>query len=438
MTVTQGGVPATRRIEEGTHRYPSKIERWRSVLSASDVALASLLLVSLLVRVVQLPEPRNALIFDEVYYVNAARVILGWPVPAEDPYAGAPAGIDPNAEHPPLGKVLIAASMRLLGDDAWGWRLPSILAGVSAIALLYAIVRAAGGDPWLGVIAAGLFSLDNLVLVHSRIATLDMMLLAFLLLGAWLFLRGWPLLGGAACALAALVKLTGVYGLLALFLFMAGAATWTWWHTRRVPVARLRDALLLVAGFLPVWIAGLWLLDRWVTSFATPWEHLRFMLDYGVALTRDGGPLDYESNPWQWLFNEVQMPYLRVDEQLWVGDTLVGTRPVIFFRGAMNPVLIGAAPLAAGYAAWRAWRTGDRLALWTAAWLAGTYLPFYPLSMGLGRISYIFYLLPTLPAVAVAIALLLREPRLPRPAVWAFLAAALTAFVGYFPFRDIP
>lgn len=101
MAVTQGGVSAPRRSDAGADRQPSGIGRWRRVLSASDVALAVLLVASLLVRVVQLPEPRHSLIFDEVYYVNAARVILGWPVPAAQPYAGAPAGIDPNAEHPP-------------------------------------------------------------------------------------------------------------------------------------------------------------------------------------------------------------------------------------------------------------------------------------------------------------------------------------------------
>ena len=56
-------------------------------------------------------------IFDEKYYVNASRVVAGVPMSSIDTYANAsPAGTDPNGEHPQLGKVIIAATIRLFGD----------------------------------------------------------------------------------------------------------------------------------------------------------------------------------------------------------------------------------------------------------------------------------------------------------------------------------
>ena len=393
-----------------------------------------MLLSSVLFRVVWLPKPDGALIFDESYYVNAARTILGLPVRRRAD-AEQVVGRDPNREHPPLGKVLIAASMRVLGDNAFGWRMPSVIAGSASLLLLYGIIRAAGGGAWLAVLGAALFAFDNLALVHSRIGSLDMMLVALLLLGAWLALRDRPLIAGAAFGLAALIKLNGVYGLAAAVLVELVRGFWAWRSAGR-PAVHVRAIALLVAGCLSVWLGGLWLLDWQFGLYATPWEHLRYILQYGLSLTRAAGPMNQESYPWQWLLNDVPMTYLRTDTQILANDQIVASFPTVFFRGAMNPFIIGAAPLGIGYAVWRAVRCRDAVALWAVVWIAATYVPFYPLALVQHRISYIFYFLPTLPAVTVAVALFVRHSGLPRVAQWTYVGAVLLGFAAL-PFRTM-
>lgn len=394
-------------------------------LTPDPIHVLGLVLVAAgVTRAYRLRTPDAALIFDEQYYVNAARIILGLDVPAGAPYAGQPSGLDPNLEHPPLAKLLIAGSMWLFGDDGFGWRFPSLLAGMACIVLVYGIVRAVSDDAWLAVLTASIFALDNLVLVHSRIATLDILFVALVLLGAWYWLRGWHLAAGIACGVAALVKLPAVLGLAALALLGVGACIRSVLRDRALDRRAARGTILLLLGFVTVWLGGLWLLDLAFTDYTTPWSHVRFMLDYGFSITGGGASAAPDSEPWQWLANEVQMPYFRVDDS-------------IYFRGAMNPVVLAAALVAVPYVAWRAWRFREPLSLWVVAWVATTYVFFYPLVLLTHRTTYLFYVLPTLAAFAVAIALLLREPRLPRAVTWACLLAVAVGFYVYYPFQHV-
>jgi dolichyl-phosphate-mannose-protein mannosyltransferase len=407
-------------------------------LASPSVVLGLVMVAAAFVRALWLATPHGSLIGDENFYVNAARIIAGVQVPPGHPYAGAHLGLDPNIEHPPLGKLLIAGSIRLFGDNALGWRLPSLVAGMFAILLLYAIVRAAAADAWLGVLAASIFAFDNLALVHSRIATLDMPLVAFLLLAVWLWLHRWRLAAGAVLGIAALVKEVAIYGLAALVLIDLVTLGAGWLHERTLPKDLLRGLLTLLATFTFVSLGGLWLLDLAFSTYNTPWQHVHQMLHYGLSLQRSGGPAGEESRPWQWLANEVQMHYLRTVETISSGGHVTATRDLINFRGAMNPLVIGTAPIALGYSAWRAWRVRDRLSIWVVSWVACTYLALYPLVLFSNRTMYIFYFLVTLPAVAVAIAQLLLETALPRAATFVFSLVLLVTFLDYYPFRRIP
>lgn len=401
----------------------------RGVLSFGFL-LFQLLLVSVLLRALWLDQPDGRTIFDESYYVNAARVMLDIPVASGEPYSGAQPGLDPNTEHPPLGKAIIAGSMALFGDNPYGWRIPSIIFGTAAIALTAGIVLAAGGSSVAALTAAFLLAFDNLAFVHSRIATLDAFLVAFSLLAVFCYLRRWPVAAGVALALAGLVKINGLW----LGLAFAAFEAYLVWREREALQARLRQLALAAAGALATFGAGLFVLDRFFTTYATPFQHLQRIFGYGLGLKAGAKPGE-SSYPWDWLLNQVQMPYYHLDRVVQANGEVLRRSSEISFTGAMNPYLIFLAPVALGLAANCMWSGRSRLAALALFWAAATYLPFFPLA-ALGRVSYIFYFLPTVPAVAIGIALLLE--RLPQPARWSYLGLYLFGFVSLFPFRILP
>ncbi len=450
-TTTAGAVeaPQTDAVEVvAPPRAPDRLARLRALgerlrglnegYNWAPLILVLLIGFSLGFRLLWLDKPDGALIFDEKYYVNAARVILGLPVPEGDPYRDNQPGLDPNAEHPPLAKLLMAATMRAFGDNAWGWRLPSVILGTLSIPLIYGITRRVGGSPETATLATFLYAFDNLVFVHSRVGVLDIPLVFFLLLGVWCYLIGRPALAGLALAAATLCKIGGLYGLGALVAFeglrllraRVQGGSWSW--------RSLRPLLITTVVFA---LAFPWLLaalDNVWSTYKNPVDHVRHIFTYGFALTREAGPQGQESNPWQWLLNEVEMTYLRTDVQVMENNAVTETRAVIHFRGAMNPYVIAIAPLALGWAVHSAFKRRDDLSFFVLALAAATYGPFWPAAMIAHRISYLFYFLPTIPAVAIGAARFLYGPAIPAAVRWAFIGAVLLGFYGYFPFRIIP
>jgi predicted membrane-bound dolichyl-phosphate-mannose-protein mannosyltransferase len=401
--------------------------------------LALVLLLAFVLRIIWLNLPSNSLIFDEQYYVNAARVLLGWP--ATTHYASSPPGFDPNTEHPPLGKLLIAGSMLLFGDNGIGWRVPSVVAAMIALAAVYQIVRATSRSIWLAVLVVALVSLDNLTLVHGRIGTLDMLVLAPMLVAAWLALRRRWVLAGVALGIALLIKVTAIYAVGAIVLYVLLTDGPAWWKARRVPWLDLLAPLGFLLVTFSIAIGGLAVLDARYTKFTTPIDHIVRIVSYGTNLrapATSGVCPEADSRPWDWIFNECQITYLRRDVTVRQGETVVSKHATVDFRGAFNPLLAAAVPFVGLFCVWYAWRTRSRLAIWAVAWAAANYLPYVALAIFTPRIEYIYYALPLVPAVAIMIALFLTRLRLPSFVRWGFLVAYVIGFIAYFPFRQVP
>src|SRR5690606_15439580 len=95
--------------------------------------------------------------------------------------------LDPTGSfiaHPPLGKWIIALGMAAAGPhSAAGWRLGTAVFGTLAVLALYAVALLLTRSIAWATIAGGLFAIDGLGIVLSRIALLDGILTFFLLVG---------------------------------------------------------------------------------------------------------------------------------------------------------------------------------------------------------------------------------------------------------------
>ena len=387
--------------------------------------LGGLLLVSTLARLAWIGEPCQApcrsptdhvLVFDEAYYVNAARVIAGIRPPQGAPYANAPLGVDANSEHPQLAKLLMAGGIELFGDGPVAWRLPSVLLGTVAILGMFALARAAGGAPWLAVGAAALMAADNLLLVHSRIGTLDIHSTAAMIWAAVLYLRDRPVLAGAAVGLGACAKEVAPYVLFALI----ALELLRWWRTRSEGWLRVGRLGVCAAASAGVFLAGLTVMG-WIAAPYSPQTgklvpdgplgHAAHILDYAANQTSPHGPQGIASYPWDWLVDVKPITYLRINPSRPTAQ-LNQVEPAVHFLGLISPpILLLALPglLLAAIRVERSRRRGgssstDDVGLVGLAWFLGTYLPFVAASLVESRTSYLYYMVIVMPGVYLAVA----------------------------------
>jgi dolichyl-phosphate-mannose-protein mannosyltransferase len=111
--------------------------------------------------------------FDEPYFVPEARAFIqGIPNPAPDA---------PPLAKPPLGKLIIAIGMKAAGDNPFGWRIAGVVCGSLTVVAVYLWVYLLLEDASLAALAAGLTLFNNFLFVMSRIATVDVFLLFFLM-----------------------------------------------------------------------------------------------------------------------------------------------------------------------------------------------------------------------------------------------------------------
>lgn len=121
------------------------------------------------------------MVFDEVYHVRSAyEEIRGIP--------------QSETTHPPLGKTMISWGIKIFGLNTWGWRVVPAVFSVLLTLLFGIFLWSLTRRAWLASGAALLFSLDFMRTAQSRMSTLDIFAVFWVLASATCmveFMRQW-------------------------------------------------------------------------------------------------------------------------------------------------------------------------------------------------------------------------------------------------------
>ncbi|MGI5493751.1 dolichyl-phosphate-mannose--protein mannosyltransferase [Microtetraspora malaysiensis] len=392
--------------------------------------------------------------------------------------------------HPPLGKWMIGAGEAIFGMNPFGWRFATALVGAISIFILARLARRMTRSTLLGCLAGFLLSLDALHFVLSRTALLDNFLMFWVLAGfaclvvdrdkirealaEWresatsldvgprLGWRPWRLAAGLCLGAGLATKWTAILFIAAfavmLLLWDAGARRAVglrqpYRETLRldVPLAAawtaLVPAIVYVSSFAGWFASDMGYGRKWEQATSSGpvffvFDSLRSWLSYQLQVLSFHTGLEethpYQSEPWSWplLLRPVAFFYespkgCGADRCSWA---VLGTgTPVIWFGGLA--AMIG---MITWYVATRDWRAGAVLLAYAAGWL-----PWFYYAIADNRTMYLFYALPMLPFMILAIVLacgLILGPAVPDRrrligsiAAGAFALLALANFWWLYP-----
>jgi dolichyl-phosphate-mannose-protein mannosyltransferase len=126
------------------------------------------------------PSFMNGTYFDEIYHARTAYEHLHGITPYE-------------TTHPPLGKLLISVGILLFGMDPFGWRIIGTLFGIAMIPIIYLFARRLFGKMEYAFAAAFLMAFDFMHFTQTRIATIDVYGVFFIILMFYFMYRYYML-----------------------------------------------------------------------------------------------------------------------------------------------------------------------------------------------------------------------------------------------------
>ena len=409
-------------------------------------------------------------IMDEIFYVPEGMAILN----GQHCSTGNDAPTDCHLEHPYLVPALIAAGMAVFGEfNVAGWRLMPALLGTFSIPLLFGIAWKVSGSKKAAYLSATLFALDVMFFSQSSAALLDVPMIFFSLAAFFAYFAGlkvWKfdkyVIAGVLFGAAGLAKETAIFMVLAFL-------TWIVFFGEGSRRGRTYSALKVALVVALVFSVGLQAYDSTMTTSAVPTiiQHLHYILTYGESL--NGGcpwACGWKDNnlgtyitPFSWVTYYSPVAYYLTSVTVCPNSvngvcqggayTLVG----LAYYGITNFLetwtIYVWIPLVA-YALYHHFRrkqpsleqfgfegfgsgfeslSGDlKFAAFALVLFIWSYVPYVFLFLT-ARVTYPFYFLPAVPAVAMGCTYWLTRNWFPRWLMAVYVAMVFVFFFIYFP-----
>ena len=362
----------------------------------------------------------SILLFDEVHYVRAARILMTLDGPA-------------NIEHPMLGKSLIALGIRLFGDNQYGWRILSSVAATAVVLGVFWILWELFHRVRPAVIGALLVVLNNTVFVQARIGMLDGFMAAFLVLGMLALIRSafappdrtWRhwILGSVLLGLAVGVKWTAApyvafagIGFLLVRRYDASRGAVHWQGMRPIPALATLALVSVLTYLLTFAPAFFYARDPLTLSTLLPFQWTMYLQQTQVLPAHT-----YQSSWWTWplLIRPIWYLYEPVD----------GAQRGVLLIG--NPAVMWGGLVAVAYCLWAGWRRRSVTLLGIGSvWVASLAIwAIIPKSLG-----FYYYYYPSTIFLCLSLAAALDDLR-GRVRHWdtTFVAVSAVLFVYFYP-----
>jgi dolichyl-phosphate-mannose--protein O-mannosyl transferase len=331
-------------------------------------------------------------IFDEVYYVRAAEDYLS----GRDPY---------ESTHPPLGKLIIAGGISILGNNPFGWRFAGVLFATLMIPVVFFLGKEISGSWQGGVFSALLLVFDFMHFTMSRMATTETFLVFFTMTSQLFFYKymvsvlddGWSAPIWYLCAavffasLGFSTKWTSAFNLIAQF-FILGLLRFGFFKegykdqeiiNKNVIITVVGTAAIFILFYFLTYIPYLSLGHSLRDVYDRQWS----MLNYHAGLEASH---DFSSSWWTWPL---------ITKPVWLYFSDLGGDKVSTISAFGNPVIWWGGFIAIIMLFERVLRKKNPTDIFLLTLFTFQWLPYALFS----RVLFIYHFYPNIPILCVTI-----------------------------------